>query len=89
MFEIHERIYHLQGGNGSSACQSILSFPWEIIIITILCLIGIIWAVINFLLVEKISVQKGLVGDGVKNRGVISAQQESLLLDLGHKISDV
>jgi hypothetical protein len=46
----------------SSACQSTLNFPWEVIIIVVLTLLGIVWAIINFLAVEKINVHTGYIG---------------------------
>lgn len=85
MFEINERITHLQ----TADCQSPLSFPLEVIIIVVCCLLGIIWAVVNILAVEQINVKTGNIGDGRKSVGGVTQEQENLLLELGHKISEV
>lgn len=55
------------------------------IIIVVCCIVGIIWAVINIISVEQISVR----GRGAQaSRVGISEHQENLLLELGEKISE-
>ena len=80
MIGINNR-YHLQ--SDSSSCSSILSFPVEVYIISACCLLGIIWAIINFIQVENIKVYSGWVpGERIIDKP-ITKQQESLLLELG------
>lgn len=88
MFKINERVEHFQTTwveNGD--CSGTMSYPVEVIVIVVCCLLGIIWAVFNIYQVEKISVRDGYIGDGYRNRGGVTPEQESLLLELGHKIS--
>jgi hypothetical protein len=51
---------HLQAQGGS--CSGPLNFTAEYLIIIGCCLLGLIWAFINMLLVSKINVQKGQTG---------------------------
>jgi hypothetical protein len=53
------------------------------------CLLGLIWAVVNIHFIEKINVRTGFIDDNVRSHGVITKEQEDMLLDLGHKISEV
>ena len=90
MFKINERVEHLQvawiEGDG---CASTMSYPVEIIVIVVCCLIGIIWAVVNIWQVEKISVSRRYIGDDYRNVGNnISQEQQFQLLELGHRISE-
>jgi hypothetical protein len=87
MFKIHERLEHFQSGSSSSSCHSPLSYPVEVIVIVVCCLLGIIWAIYNIFQVEKIKVRGGQVGDS--NIKSLTAHQEDLLLELGEKISEV
>lgn len=86
MFKIHERVAeHLQA---SASCNSPMSFPVEVIVIVVCCLLGIAWAVYNIFEVESINVRGGYNGDTVGNPKALSQRQESLLVELGHKISE-
>ena len=89
MFKIHEHVEHLQTVWAESGdCQGIMSYPVEVIVIVVCCLIGIIWAVVNIWQVEQISIRKRFIGDGYRNVSDIAPEQENLLLELGHKISE-
>ncbi len=66
-----------------------MSFPVEVIVIVVCCLLGIIWAIYNIFEVESINVLGGYNGDTVGNPKALSARQEGLLIELGHKISEV
>ena len=87
MFKIHERMDHFQSGSSSSSCNSPMSYPVEVIVIVVCCLLGIIWAIYNIFQVEKIKVRGGYSGDS--NIKPLNARQEELLLELGDKISEV
>lgn len=90
MFEIHNRFNHFQASTGSSgSCQSPLSFPVEVIIIVACCFAGIIWAIVNILLVERIDVLRGFTGYGDREGQDIDIKQKNLLLLIGRKISSV
>lgn len=86
MFKIHERVAeHLQA---ASSCNSPWSYPLEIIVIVVCCLLGIAWAIYNIFKVEQINVRGGYNGDITTNPKALTSHQESLLIELGHKISE-
>lgn len=87
MFKIHERLTHFQSGSSGSSCNSTLTYPIEVIIIVVCCLLGIAWAIYNIFQVEKIKVRGGFTGDSSVKP--MSPRQEELLLELGDKISEV
>jgi len=70
---------------GNGGCVSPLSYPIEVIIIVVCCLLGIVWAVFNIINVEKINVR----GASKATNSNITEEQESTLLELGAKISNV
>lgn len=84
MFEIHERMSHLQAG---SSCSASMSYPVEVIVIVVCCLLGIAWAIYNVFEVERINVRGGYNGETHSNAKALSQHQESLLIELGDKIS--
>lgn len=89
MFKINERVQHFQTTYIESGdCQSAMSYPVEIIVIVVCCLIGMIWAVFNIWEVEKINVRRGFIGSNEGNIPEIAPEQKNLLLDLGHRISE-
>ena len=68
MFKINERVQHFQTTYIESGdCQSAMSYPVEIIVIVVCCLIGMIWAVFNIWEVEKINVRRGFIGSNEGN----------------------
>ncbi len=75
----------------NSACRSPLNFTWEWIIIISCCVLGLIWAAYNIMLVLKIKVREGITGDKEDDakRNDISQHQKDLLIELGVKISEV
>jgi hypothetical protein len=87
MFQIHNRLEHFQSTSSGSGCTSPMSYPAEVIVIVVCCLLGIIWAIYNVFQVEKIKVRGGYTGDS--NVKPLNAHQEELLLELGDKISEV
>jgi hypothetical protein len=89
MFKIHERISHLQGSTGDSGCSSPMSYPVEVIVIVVCCLLGIVWAIYNIFEVERINVRGGYNGDTHSNAKHLTPHQEGLLVELGDKISEV
>lgn len=52
-----------------ATCQAPLSMTLSTIIIIVCCVLGLIWAVFNFLLVKKIDVESG--SDGGESEGLI------------------
>lgn len=82
MFEIHQREYHL-------ACASLMSYPAEIITIVVCCVLGVAWAIYNIFEVEQINVRGGFNGELHPSAKALTKRQESLLLELGDKISEV
>lgn len=81
---------HLQAASGGS-CSGPLDFTAEYLIIIGCCLLGLIWAFINMFLVSKINVHKGHTGyeDDHVGGKEITPHQKNLLIELGHKISEV
>lgn len=73
----------------SSSCNSPMSFPVEVIVIVVCCLLGIVWAIYNIFEVEKINVRGGYNGDTTGNPKALTRHQEDLLIELGYKISEV
>ena len=61
MLKLNHRFEHLLD-TVNSACRAPLSFTYEYIIIIVCCVLGLIWAVYNMLLVLKIDVSKGKTG---------------------------
>ena len=53
------------------------------------CVLGIIWAVFNVILVRKIDVAGGSDGDSDSMLNDIPQNQKELILELGEKISTV
>jgi hypothetical protein len=66
-----------------------MNFPVEVIVIVVCCLLGIAWAVYNIFEVERINVRGGYSGDISANPKALTPRQESLLIELGDKISEV
>ena len=85
MFRINDRFQHflLTG----SSCHGPWSYPVEVIVIAVCCLIGIIWAVVQILAVEKIDVinDTGLPRDEAK--GQLTYDQRNFIKHIGDKIS--
>lgn len=70
----------------AEACRAPLTFSGATSLIIVSCVLGLIWAIINFHLVKKIDVGLGVGGE----HGAIvdlSTDQKDLLIELGHKIS--
>lgn len=87
MWRINDRFEHFQATT-TSGCSSILSYPIEIIIIVACCLIGIIWAIVHIVAVEKIDVEHDSGYDSLNAKSTVTPAQRHALLDLGRKISD-
>jgi hypothetical protein len=56
MLKLNHRFEHLQAVV-NEACRSPLTFTWEWIIIILCCVLGLIWAAYNIMLVLKINVR--------------------------------
>lgn len=73
----------------STDCYGSFDFPTSIIIIIISCVLGLVWAVFNFIEVRKINVEdsgSSSSGQLVEN---VSEEQRKLLVELGDKIANV
>ena len=71
------------------SCSSPWSYPVEVIVIVVCCLLGIIWAIYNIFQVEKIKVRGSSLRNSQSGVKALSPQQEGLLLELGDKIQEV
>jgi hypothetical protein len=90
MLKLNHRYEHL-ADVVNSACRAPISFTTEWIIIISCCVLGLIWAAYNIMLVLQIKVIKGITGDKEDDakRNDISQHQKNLLIELGVKISEV
>ena len=80
---------NLPGLPTAEQCQGPLSMSGVVIIVVVCCVLGIVWAGFNFMLVRKIDVEKGSDGESDSLVGDIPEGQKKLLLELGEKISTV
>lgn len=73
----------------SSECYGSISYTASIAVIIISCVLGIIWAVINFFQVRSIKVDD----EGTDSKAAlvenITLEQRKLLIELGDKIQNV
>ena len=90
MLKLNHRFEHL-ADVVNSACSAPLSFTYQWIIIIVCCVLGLIWAAYNIMLVLQIKVREGITGDKEDDakRNDISQHQKDLLIELGVKISEV
>ena len=73
----------------TDTCKAPLSFSAVIGLVIAFCVLGLIWAFINMVSVNKIDVEKGIDGESDSLVGDISEEQKQLLIELGEKISNV
>ena len=85
MFRINDRFEHLLLTGG--ACSGSLSYATEVIIISVCCLLGIIWAIIQILSVEKIDVVGDVGIGGRPLKETLPLEQRRFLKHIGDKIS--
>ena len=62
MLKINHRFDHLIEAF-NTVCRAPLSFAWQWIIIIVCCVLGLLWAAYNIMLVLQIDVRKGITGD--------------------------
>ena len=69
------------------ACHGPISYEWEVIIICICCFLGIIWAIVQVVAVEKIDVvnDTGMPGRGAKH--VLDQERREFIKYIGDKIA--
>jgi uncharacterized protein HemX len=81
--------YAAIGAPDSSDCLGSLDYSASIAVIIVSCVLGLAWAVVNFIQVRKINVE----GSGDTSTGQlvenISEEQRKLLIELGDKIANV
>ena len=85
MFRINDRFQHLF--LTGSSCHGIMSYPAEVITVAVCCLIGIIWAVIQILAVEKIHVIEDRGLGGVAPKESLTLEQRKFLTYIGDRIA--
>ncbi len=90
MLKLNHRFDHLAEVL-NNACSAPLTFTYEWIIIIACCVLGLLWAAYNIMLVFQINVREGITGDKEDDakRNDISQHQKDLLIELGVKISEV
>ena len=72
-----------QLNQGVEGCEAPFSFISVIILVVISCVLGLIWAAYNFMLVRKINVERGEDGESDSLIGDIPEGQKKLLIELG------
>jgi uncharacterized protein HemX len=73
----------------SSDCWGAFDYTTTIVVIILSCVLGIVWAVYNFILVRKVQVDQtgGASRDNLVQH--VSEEQRKLIIELGDKIADV
>ena len=64
-------------------CYGPYDFSTTIIVVVICCVLGLLWAAYNVILVRKINVEQGTDGESESLVGDIPEGQKQLLLELG------
>jgi H+-translocating diphosphatase len=82
MFRINDRFQHLLTVGGT--CAGLMDYPTEIIVIASLCVVGVIWAIIQVIAVERINVIDDKVGEGKLS---LTYEQRHLIKRIGDRIS--
>jgi len=59
-----------------------------VIVVCVCCVLGLLWAAYNVVLVRKINVEQGSDGESESLVGDIPEGQKQLLLELGEKIQN-
>ena len=78
----------LQGDNGE--CYGSFDFTTSIIIIIVCCLLGIVWAIFNFIKVRQINVASAeATSSSSELVSNITDDERKLLVELGDKIASV
>lgn len=77
------------GAPDSPDCYGSFNYGASIAVIIVSCVLGLAWAVVNFLQVKKINVENS--GDSSTGQLVenITEEQRKLLVELGDKIANV
>lgn len=80
---------YLGASPSDAECLGIFDYTTTIVVIIISCVLGIVWAIVNYVLVKRINVSDEthtahgtLIND-------ITPEQRKLLIELGDKISNV
>lgn len=85
MFPINDGVQHLLNLGGS--CHGPISYPWEVIIIVICCLLGLVWAAVQVYTVEKIDVVADIGVPGQTMKHPLSLEQRQFITHIGDKIA--
>lgn len=72
----------------SADCLGLFDYTTSIAVVIASCVLGLAWAVYNFMLVRAVNVKDGGDSEGQLVEG-ISEEQRNLLIELGDKISNV
>jgi hypothetical protein len=81
--------YLAQLSEGTPSCEAPFTFGSVTIFVIISCVLGLLWAAFNFMLVRKIDVEKDEDGESDSLIGGVTERQRKLLIELGEKISNV
>ena len=73
----------------SSDCYGSFSFSASIAVIIVSCVLGIVWAAINFIQVRSIKVDEASTESKSALVENITEEQRKLLIELGDKIANV
>jgi uncharacterized protein HemX len=79
----------LAAGPTDAVCYGSFDFTTTIVVIVVSCVLGIAWAIFNFLQVKAINV---INNDGEASRQLVNEvteEQRKLLIELGDKIANV
>ncbi len=69
--------------SNSDECYGVFNYSATIVVIIISCVVGIAWAIINFLLVKKIDVMGNSASSSSNLVDNITEEQRKLLIELG------
>lgn len=76
-------------GSLDSSCYGTFDFTTTIIVIIVSCVLGIAWALFNFLQVKSINVINNTSESSRQLVNEVTEEQRKLLIELGDKISNV
>lgn len=73
----------------SSDCWGAFDYTTHIVVIIISCVLGIGWAVLNFMQVRKVDVSSSEGGSRSSLVSNVTEEQRQLIIELGDKIANV
>jgi hypothetical protein len=73
----------VSAARNSPECTGSLDMGSTVLVVVLCCVLGIAWAIFNFIQVKKIDVEKGFDGESDSLVGDIPEEQKKLLIELG------